>query len=189
MTEDWDARLDRAFEAVLGPEHVSVSSTGGTFVLIPRETLAGLQRAVEEVLGRGAEGVLVRAAYTRGRRMAEMLADLTGGDPDGFAAGLRVFGRRTGQFRLEDWRMQGGTLTVHLAESAIGRGYGTSERPVCHYLRGTLLAFGEQLFRRTGLECRETGCVAMGAPACVFVIQPALVMRNPEVRPPPAAGG
>lgn len=164
--------LQQAFEAIVDESHGEVILDGQAFVLIHRETIADLQHGMEEILGRGAETVLLRAGYRRGESLASRLTAMVGGLETPFVDGLRTFAARTGLCRIEAVSIEPPQVTFRVTNSFIARGYGKATRPVCHYLRGFLLAAGEQLRRRTQLECQERKCSATGELECVFQVSP-----------------
>jgi len=164
--------LDRAFAAIVDQDSGEVRVDGRGFVLVQRETMAELQRGLEEILGRGAESVLVRVGYKRGTELSERLVALVGDNADAFVEGLRVYAGRTGLCRVEGVAVDPPKVVIRASNSFIAMGYGSSGRPVCHYLRGVLLAAGERLLHRKELECVETTCFAAGDPECGFEVTP-----------------
>ena len=185
MAERTDKEVDRTFAPRTDEALGEVRIDGRAFVLIERETLAEIQREIEAVLGRGVEGILVRAGYSRGAPFAVRLSSLVAGKTEAFLDGLRVFTARTGLCRIEDVRIEQERVTIRVRNSFLGISYGKSKSPVCHYLRGLVLAAGETLLHRKALECRETSCVAVGGGACVFEVVPVPGSSGPWGEYPP----
>ncbi|MGI0148046.1 MAG: V4R domain-containing protein [Thermoplasmata archaeon] len=55
--------------------------------------------------------------------------------------------------------------------SPLARAYGTSKKPVCHFLAGLIAGLGRSLLERDVL-CEETACVAQGHERCKFELRP-----------------
>ena len=106
-------------------------------------------------------------------------------DGQAFVEGLRVFASRTGLCQIETATVNPSGVSIRASNSVIARGYGRSHRPVCHYLRGFLLAAGEHLLNRRELECQEGKCIAVGDTDCEFTIGPLPGSRAGS----PAGGG
>jgi len=172
MTDRTAKNVDSAFVPVTDEALGEVVIDGRPYVLVERETLAEIQREMKAILGRGSEGILVRAGYARGARLATRLSTLVGGKQDAFFEGLQVFAARTGLCRIEQVRTDGARVTVRAQNSFIGIAYGPSAAPVCHYLRGFFLAVAETTVHRKGLECRELSCIAAGGGTCEFEVVP-----------------
>lgn len=169
-----EMELEKAFRAVIDERTGQVSVAGEPFVLMHREALADIQREMEAILGRGVEGILVRAGYQRGRTFAMQLATLVSGDETAFVEGLRVFSTRTGLFRVKEFKTDGERTLVTVTDSIVGRTYGRTQRPVCHYVRGFLLAVCEAFRHERDLACRERRCEALGDGECTFEVMPFL---------------
>ena len=62
-------------------------------------------------------------------------------------------------------------LVLTVRNSPFAAGYGASDVPVCHPIRGMLTAVGEMVLDRP-VTVVETACAAMGAPECRFEVRP-----------------
>ncbi len=164
--------LERAFSAIVDEKHGGVTVDGESFVVLHRETMADMQKEMEAILGRGAEGILMRAGYLRGRAFVLRLSSLVSGQEAAFVDGVRVFASRTGMFQLKDVKPEDARVTIRITNSFTGRTYGKAARPVCHYLRGFFVAMSEQLLHARDLVCREVRCEAVGDPDCTFEVIP-----------------
>ena len=160
--------LERAFVAIVDEDHGTVTVGGEAFVLVHREMLSDLQRGLEEILGRGAESVLLRAGFARGAQLVDRLSATTNGDGARVMDGLRVFAGRTGLCRVEDFRVTNSRVEVRVTNSFMGQAYGQSDRPVCHFLRGFFLAAAERAAAGKNLAATERRCVARGDASCEF---------------------
>ena len=63
------------------------------------------------------------------------------------------------------------TCNIKVKNSFIAKGYGKSDVPVCHFLRGYYAGLFEVLTNRA-MDCEEVKCVACGADLCEFAAKP-----------------
>lgn len=164
--------LERTFRAIIDEEGGGAQVGGEPFVLIPRASLSDIQKEMETILGRGVEGILVRAGHQRGREFATRLTTLVGEREDAFQEGLRVFASRTGLFRLQGMATEGTKTTVTVTDSIVGANYGKARTAVCHYIRGFVLAAIESVRHQRDLICKEVRCASMGDEVCMFEVTP-----------------
>jgi len=61
-------------------------------------------------------------------------------------------------------------LVIRVENSFIARGYGNSEVPVCHFLRGYNAGLAEVLKGRD-IDAEEVKCIAKGDECCEFVMK------------------
>lgn len=173
-----ERKLRAAFTAIVDPEREEIHVGGQSVVLINRGALAEVQKDLETVLGRGVESVLVHAGYRQGRAVTARLSALVGSDDAAFVQGLGAFASQTGMMHLDEATVEGDQAIFRIHHSLIGEAYGKSERPVCHYVRGFLIAGAERLLRQSELLCREVRCCAMGEQGCEFHVTPILAGRR-----------
>jgi len=64
-----------------------------------------------------------------------------------------------------------GRLLLTLKNRPLARAYGTSKKPVCHFLTGWITSLGRTLLEREVL-CEETACAAQGQDRCEFELRP-----------------
>src|SRR5262249_16353529 len=108
---------------------------GARYLLIRPETLVGLQKAGEGVLGERAAGG-GRGGGGRGGG-ARATASLDGTAEERVARLLRIGGEiGWGEFALE--RLAEAELVVSVRHSAVAESYGPASAPVCHLIRGVL---------------------------------------------------
>jgi len=172
MAKAVQQEIESAFRTVVDQQHGELRVDGQAFVLVQREVFAELQKVLESILGRGVEGVLNAAGYRRGRGVGARLETLTGGQLGPYVEGIRTFMAQTGLGHLDRFDVQDGRVLATVTNSFLALGYGTSDRPVCHYLAGFLLAAGGQVLHREDLKSEEVKCFAMAEPDCSFVIGP-----------------
>jgi len=64
-----------------------------------------------------------------------------------------------------------GRLVLTVSNSPLARAYGSSKKPVCHFLTGWIAGLGRNLLERDVL-CEETACEAQGHGRCEFELRP-----------------
>src|SRR5262249_17972547 len=137
---------------------------GARYLLIRPETLVGLQKAVEGVLGERAAACIAAGGRAGGARAT---ASLDGTAEERVARLLRIGGGiGWGEFAPERPAQAAPRRSVR--RSAVAEPYGPASAPVCHLIRGVLESLAASTFARPSTVV-ETACVAMGASACRFV--------------------
>ena len=133
------------------------------YILIRPETLVGVQKAIEAVLGARAAECLAAGGRAGGAAATAALE----GDAATRARRLLSAGREVGwgEFALE--RLTPTVLVVSVSGSPFARAYGAAAGPVCHLTRGVLEALASVVLERPA-PIAETSCAAMGAHACRF---------------------
>ena len=140
-----------------------LSLEGSRYVLIRPETLAALQRAIEELLGPAAAECLAAGGRAGGGQAA---GALTGSPRERVERMLRIGSEiGWGDFSLE--RFSPTELAVRVCNSHMAEAYGPSRQPVCHLIRGVLEALAAEVLDDPR-PVVETDCAAAGAPACRF---------------------
>lgn len=75
-----------------------------------------------------------------------------------------------GKFQVMDYKPKNKRAIVHVDHSINVRMHPKDKKPVCHYIRGLLAGFMENLYK-ANVACVETHCMAIGDKNCEFVIQ------------------
>lgn len=130
------------------------------FRLLPR---AGRARALE---------ALEQAVHQQGSDSARAYLAQGGG-----AEALLITIERTApQLGWGTWRFQtdGERLRLEVDNSPFAHGFGASEQPVCHAIRGMLRGLADLRLGRPA-QSAEVQCLAQGHAHCVFEAQPAAV--------------
>jgi predicted hydrocarbon binding protein len=133
------------------------------YILIRPETLVGVQKAIEAVLGPAAADCVAAGGRAGGGRAAAGLAGAAAARVDRLLAQGTEIG--WGAFRLE--RLTPTSLAVTVTGSPFARAYGGATAPVCHLTRGVLESLAATVLERPA-AMRETACVALGAARCRF---------------------
>jgi hypothetical protein len=140
------------------------------YLLMPPETLAELQKGVEDRLGPRAPEYLYAAGATWAQAQARRLQAATA--EDGVELARLVCQQATelgwGAWRLDAFQPAEKGLAVRVHGSPFAQAYGPSDQPVCHLVAGAVSGLAEFLFRAPA-PCVEQGCLARAEPGCVFV--------------------
>lgn len=87
---------------------------------------------------------------------------------------VRIVAETSPQLGWGTWQVtiEPDRLRVEVRNSPFAAGFGASDMPVCHPIRGMVRAVATLLFDKPAVA-RETACAAMGAPTCTFEANPA----------------
>ncbi len=153
---------------VTAPGRLQVGA--GRVVLMRPETLAELQRGVEDRLGPKAPEYLYAAGSAWARDAARRAHQATG--LEGLELARRVCDQATelgwGEWRVEAFRPEEKGLAVRVLGSPFAEAYGAADAPACHLVAGAVGGLTEVLFR-VPAPCTEQACLVQGAPGCLFV--------------------
>ncbi len=141
-------------------------------IILRNVTFATIHKRFEEIFGEGpAAFIMFEAGRVCGKRSIERLADVT-----------KVIGRRLliEVERLkkdEGWclmdfgklNLKTGKGVIIVKDSFEALGYGSSQRPICQFLRGFLSAVISYVLKRD-VVLMETKCLAKGDPYCEFTL-------------------
>lgn len=140
------------------------------YLLIRPDALMGIFRELPPDRRGEAFAALARSITRQGADSARAYRAMGGegaGLLDIVASTAPQLGWGRWQFSLEP-----GMLRLTVANSPFAAGYGPSDVPVCHPIRGMMAAVGEMVLDRP-VTVVETACAAMGAPDCRFEARPA----------------
>src|SRR5205809_81736 len=76
-----------------------------------------------------------------------------------------------GRLEMSLFDPEHGRLVLTVSNSPLARAYGSSKKPVCHFLTGWIAGLGRNLLEREVL-CEETACAAQGHGRCEFELRP-----------------
>lgn len=143
-----------------------VSIRGVPYLLIQPTTLLGFQKAAEAA-GAAAGDWLEAGGRAGGRRSSMRLRELSAKEGRDFAQDYLSMGRDIGWGVFQVTRFERTSFEVVVTGSPFAEGYGPSQRPVCHFIRGVVAGLGDTLFGES--ECEEVECAAAGSTRCRFV--------------------
>ncbi|MEJ1158400.1 4-vinyl reductase [Prosthecomicrobium sp. N25] len=143
---------------------------GRRYMLIRPDALMGLFLNLPAERRAEAFEALARSITRQGADSARAYRAMGGAGPgllDIVAATAPQLGWGRWTFSLEP-----DLLRLTVSNSPFAAGYGASDAPVCHPIRGMMTAVGEMVLDRP-VTVVETACAAMGAPDCRFEARPA----------------
>lgn len=159
-------------QLLFDPTTGSLTFNGVRYLLIRPETVMDLQKAVEPKLGEATEVCFAEGGATGGRLSSARYSEVFGHTAEETVRFMASMGAEIGwgRFELVELDLEGRRLVVEVHGSPFAEGYGESDHPVCHLIRGVLAGVGETVFRGA-VTARETGCVACGDGACRFEVE------------------
>lgn len=142
------------------------------YLLIRPETLIAFQKAAEEKLGAGADQLLFAGGYTGGTLSARRYREVFGFSDEESVAFMAKMGMEIGWGKFSVMRLDvmAGELIFQVESSPFAAAYGKAGRGVCHLIRGVFAGLASGIFG-CEVSAREEECLAMGNPACQFVIR------------------
>ena len=145
---------------------------GGVRVVIMRAgTLVDLQKGVEAIIGDEASVVFYEAGIRAGKNSTKVLLEEWEERDREFLKRWGDFYKSAGVgwFKLEeieiDFEKRNGYIRIK--QSFIAEEYGSSDRPVCHFLGGFFVGVLEEIFGEK-LMCKQIKCISKGDPYCEF---------------------
>src|SRR5207253_6390830 len=145
-------------------------------VIVRPEAIVNIQRQLEQTIGGSSKGIL----YLSGERSArdgmnpfESIVSTRAPLTLANARRLMDVSALLGWGRLEMslFDPEHGRLVLTVSNSPLARAYGSSKKPVCHFLTGWIAGLGRNLLEREVL-CEETACAAQGHGRCEFELRP-----------------
>ena len=146
-----------------------------SLVLRP-EAIVNIQKQLELTIGGSSKGIL----YLSGERSAQdgmnpFESILSTRAPLTLANARRLMDASAllgwGRLEISLFDPERGRLVLTVSNSPLARAYGTSKKPVCHFLTGWIAGLGRSLLERDVL-CEETECAAQGHGRCEFELRP-----------------
>lgn len=155
--------------------------SGTKLCMMPSEFMLALKQVLEEETGDAWRGILEHVGKIWGKRVARRFQrEMT----DFYGRPLHEMPTREfvaileGYFRYHGWgkltidlsSSEDGFILARLDNSAFVEIVGPSSQPADSIVAGLLSQFFAQIAERADIDCLETECASMGAPACRFVI-------------------
>ena len=163
--------MDESYKLERMRDSAMIRQLGVRVIIMRGGTFVDLQKSVEAVLGEEANALLYEAGIRAGTSSTQILLSKWGRE-NFMKRWAEFYGSRgCGWFKLEEAKVnpeRGGV--IKLSSSFIAEGYGKSERPVCHFLRGFLVGVFQELLG-IKLACEEIRCAATGEPYCEFKLE------------------
>ena len=142
------------------------------YLLIRPETLAGVQKAMEESNQNEARRAFFQGGFQGGYLSAKTFKEIHDFQDHEIINFMMKMGTEIGWglFRLIDFDPTRHIIRVRVEKSPFAEAYGASSKGVCHLIRGVLSGLATVLFDR---DCTATEilCLAKGDQHCVFHIK------------------
>ncbi|TMA00605.1 MAG: hypothetical protein E6J99_04070 [Methanobacteriota archaeon] len=145
-------------------------------LIVRPEAIVNIQRQLELTIGGSSKGIL----YLSGERSAQegmnpLESVLSTRAPLTLANARRLMDVSAllgwGRLEMSLFDPEHGRLVLTVSNSPLARAYGSSKKPVCHFLTGWIAGLGRNLLEREVL-CEETACAAQGHGRCEFELRP-----------------
>ncbi len=145
-------------------------------LIVRPEAIVNIQRQLELTIGGSSKGIL----YLSGERSAQEGMNpfdsiLSTRAPLTLANARRLMDVSAllgwGRLEMSLFDPEHGRLVLTVSNSPLARAYGSSKKPVCHFLTGWIAGLGRNLLEREVL-CEETACAAQGHGRCEFELRP-----------------
>ena len=145
-------------------------------LIVRPEAIVNIQRQLELTIGGSSKGIL----YLSGERSAQegmnpLESVLSTRAPLTLANARRLMDASAllgwGRLEISLFDPEHGRLVLTVSNSPLARAYGSSKKPVCHFLTGWIAGLGRNLLEREVL-CEETACAAQGHGRCEFELRP-----------------
>src|SRR5207247_40361 len=139
-------------------------------LIVRPEAIVNIQRQLELTIGGSSKGIL----YLSGERSAQegmnpLESVLSTRAPLTLANARRLMDVSAllgwGRLEMSLFDPEHGRLVLTVSNSPLARAYGSSKKPVCHFLTGWIAGLGRNLLEREVL-CEETACAAQGPGRC-----------------------
>lgn len=144
---------------------------GARWILMRVETLHGMMREVEKVLGTGACLVWYTAGKGAGKSLASLIKkEFENYNLKGISQFLTKFYNRCGWGRSEviSWRKQQSNIVLRVWNNAFAE-KGSSKTPSCFFLKGFIEGILQELTSKCA-KVEETRCISKGDEYCEFQI-------------------
>ncbi len=140
-------------------------------VIISVETFVNFQKDSEKLLGfEGASVLLYETGKKAGSRWINRFHNEWGLNDKEFIEAVRNFYAELGWGKFSVEENNKNEIVVMVVNSFIAQGYGYSDTPVCHFLRGYNAGLAEVL-KGNNIDAEETECAAKGDSCCKFVMK------------------
>jgi predicted hydrocarbon binding protein len=142
------------------------------YVVIRPDTVVDFQKAAEAELGERVAEMMVAGGYTGGSRSSSRYKEVFNYSDEEIVAFMCKMGSEIGwgKFEVERLDREGKELIVTVRDSAFAEAYGSSDRSVCHMIRGVMAGMAAGIFG-TEVVSEESLCRAKGDELCRFVLK------------------
>lgn len=145
-------------------------------LIVRPEAVVNIQRQLEVTIGGSSKGILYLAGERSAQEGMSPLESMVSTSPPLTLANARRIMETSallgwGRAEISMFDPQRGRLLLTVSNSPLARAYGSSKKPVCHFLSGWIAGLGRALLEREVL-CEEVSCAAQGRDRCEFELRP-----------------
>jgi predicted hydrocarbon binding protein len=142
------------------------------YMVIRPDTVVDFQKAVEAEIGERVTEMMMAGGYTGGSRSSRRYKELFNYSDGEIVTFMCKMGGEIGwgRFEVEKLDTEGKELIVVVRDSAFAEAYGSSDKAVCHMIRGVMAGMAAGIFG-TEVSSEETLCRAKGDEVCRFVLE------------------
>lgn len=156
------------------PESGVLQLSGHRCVIVRPEVIVNIQKQLEATIGGSAKGVM----YLSGERSSKIgfsPADPASGRPLTLKNAQRVIDSTAlmgwGRVEIARFDVEASHFALTVQNNPIAAAYGSSTKPVCHFIAGWAAGVARTILGRE-LLCEETACLAQGSDRCEFELRP-----------------
>jgi len=153
-------------------EKGALNYKGVRYLLIRPETLAAIQKGVEEACGEEGNGKIFRGGFEGGYLSAKKFKEINKFSNREILDFMIKMGNEIGwgSFKLELFDPPTKKISIAVENSPFAENYSKSTVGVCHLIRGVVSGMASVIF---GHDCiaSEVSCRAKGDDKCLFVVQ------------------
>jgi predicted hydrocarbon binding protein len=142
---------------------------GNRVVILGAGTMVELQKGAEEIIGDESSAVFFESGIRAGKECAEALTEEWDERDLDLVKRFNPLINSLGIGRVKEFNIDQEQLKGHysIENSFIADTYGSSDKPVCHFICGFISGLLEEILN-TNMTCEETQCLSMGDPRCEF---------------------
>jgi predicted hydrocarbon binding protein len=142
------------------------------YMLIRPDTLVDFQKAVQAQVGDKVAEMMMAGGCTGGSRSSRRYKEIFNYTDEQIVAFMCKMGGEIGwgRFDVEKLDPDSHELIIAVRNSPFAQAYGSSDKGVCHMIRGVLAGLAAGIFG-TEVTSEETLCLAKGDELCRFVLR------------------
>jgi predicted hydrocarbon binding protein len=142
---------------------------GNRVIIFGSGTFVELQKGAEEILGDESSAVFYEAGIRSGKECVEALMEEWDERDLDLVKRFNPLINSLGIGRVKEFNIDRDQLRGHylIENSFIADTYGSSDKPVCHFICGFIAGLLEEILK-INMACEEALCLATGDPHCEF---------------------
>ena len=150
---------------------------GEPCLVVRPAAIVNIQKQLEQTIGGSSKGVLYLSGERSSRTGMNPLESVraSSDEPLTFAGAKRITAGASllgwGRMEIAVFDPDHGRFVLAVKNCPLALAYGSSKKPVCHFLAGWIAGLGRNLLDREVL-CEETACAAQGRDWCEFELRP-----------------